>query len=277
MTQGRASGTGNRLWPVGALRTSAAVVFIVLLSFAALAWLFMLRTSGADSMTSGLGLGMGQTGNMGMAEAGPAASMSLPLFLGMWVTMMVAMMFPSVAPMVVIYSRFSAIRNQSKGATAVFVGGYLLAWTVVGLLAFGVYLGSSVLMGTLSPRESAVVGGGALLLAGAYQLTRYKTVCLRHCRTPLDFMLHWRGGRRGGLQMGLHHGLFCLGCCWGLMLVLLTLGVMNLVWMALVAAVIFIEKVLPFGWATAKVVGIVLLGVGISLAVMWIPLTSIGG
>jgi predicted metal-binding membrane protein len=277
VTQGRASGTGNRLWPVGALRTSAAVVFIVLLSFAALAWLFMLRTSGADSMTSGLGLGMGQTGNMGMAEAGPAASMSLPLFLGMWVTMMVAMMFPSVAPMVVIYSRFSAIRNQSKGATAVFVGGYLLAWTVVGLLAFGVYLGSSVLMGTLSPRESAVVGGGALLLAGAYQLTRYKTVCLRHCRTPLDFMLHWRGGRRGGLQMGLHHGLFCLGCCWGLMLVLLTLGVMNLVWMALVAAVIFIEKVLPFGWATAKVVGIVLLGVGISLAVMWIPLTSIGG
>jgi predicted metal-binding membrane protein len=248
VTQGRASGTGNRLWPVGALRTSAAVVFIVLLSFAALAWLFMLRTSGADSMTSGLRLGMGQTGNMGMAEAGPAASMSLPLFLGMWVTMMVAMMFPSVAPMVVIYSRFSAIRNQSKGATAVFVGGYLLAWTVVGLLAFGVYLGSSVLMGTLSPRESAVVGGGALLLAGAYQLTRYKTVCLRHCRTPLDFMLHWRGGRRGSLQMGLHHGLFCLGCCWGLMLVLLTLGVMNLVWMALVAAVIFIEKVLPFGW-----------------------------
>jgi predicted metal-binding membrane protein len=277
VTQGRASGTGRRLWPVGALRTSAAVVLIVLLSFAALAWLVMLRTSGADSMTSSLGPGMGQTDNMGMAEAAPTASMTFPLFLGMWVTMMVAMMFPSVSPMVVIYSRFSAIRNQSKGATAVFVGGYLLAWTLVGLLAFGVYLGSSALMGTLSPRESAVVGGGALLLAGAYQLTRYKTVCLRHCRTPLDFMLHWRGGRRGGLQMGLHHGLFCLGCCWGLMLVLLTVGVMNLVWMALVAAVIFIEKVLPFGWATAKVVGIVLLGVGISLAVMSIPVTSIGG
>jgi predicted metal-binding membrane protein len=121
---------------VGALRTSAAVVLIVLLSFAALAWLFMLRTSG-DSMTSGLAPGMGQTDNMGMAEAGPAASMTLPLFLGMWVTMMVAMMFPSVAPMVVIYSRFSAIRNRTKGATAVFVGGYLLTWTLVGLLAFG--------------------------------------------------------------------------------------------------------------------------------------------
>jgi predicted metal-binding membrane protein len=276
VTQGGASGTGHRPWPVGGLRTAAAVVLIVLLSFAALAWLFMLRTSG-DSMTFSLGLGMGQTDNMGMAEAVPVASMTLPLFLGMWVTMMVAMMFPSVAPMVVIYSRFSAIRNQSKGATAVFVGGYLLAWTLVGLLAFGIYLGSSALMGTLSPRESAVVGGGALVLAGAYQLTRYKTVCLRHCRTPLDFMLHWRSGRRGGLQMGLHHGLFCLGCCWGLMLVLLSVGVMNLVWMALVAAVIFIEKVLPFGWATVKVVGIVLLGVGITLAVMSIPVTSIGG
>ena len=237
----------------------------------------MLGTSGDDSMTSSLGPGMGQTDNMRMAEAAPTASMTFPLFLSMWVTMMVAMMFPSVAPMVVIYSRFSAIRNQSKGATAVFVGGYLLAWTLAGLLAFGVYMGSSALMGTPSPRESALVGGGALLLAGAYQLTRYKTVCLRHCRTPLDFMLHWRSGRRGGLQMGLHHGLFCLGCCWGLMLVLLTVGVMNLVWMALVAAVIFIEKVLPFGWATAKVVGILLLGVGISLAVMSIPVTSIGG
>jgi predicted metal-binding membrane protein len=275
VTQGRASPTGHRPWPVGVLGTSAAVVLIVLLSFAALAWLFMLRTS-SDSMTSSLSPGMGQTDNMGMAE-GPVASMTFPLFLGMWVTMMIAMMFPSVAPMVVIYSRFSAIRNQSKGTTAVFVGGYLIAWTLVGLLAFAVYSGSAALTGTLAPRESAVVGGGALLLAGAYQLTRYKTVCLRHCRTPLDFMLHWRSGRRGGLQMGVHHGLFCLGCCWGLMLVLLTVGVMNLVWMALVAAVIFVEKVLPFGWATAKVVGIVLLGVGISLAVMSIPVSSIGG
>jgi hypothetical protein len=146
VTPGHASGTGHRPWPVGALRTSAAVVLLVLLSFAALAWLFMLRTSG-DSMTSSQDPGMGLTDNMDMAEAGPAASMTISLFLGMWVTMMVAMMFPSVPPMVVIYSRFSAIRNQSKGATAVFVGGYLLAWTLVGLLAFGVYWGSSALMG----------------------------------------------------------------------------------------------------------------------------------
>jgi predicted metal-binding membrane protein len=114
VTQGGASGTGRRLWPVGALRTSAALVLIVLLSFAALAWLLMLRTSGADSMTSGMSAGVGRTDNMGMAAAGPSASMTLPLFLGMWVTMMVAMMFPSVAPMVIIYSRFLRFGTRAK-------------------------------------------------------------------------------------------------------------------------------------------------------------------
>ena len=218
MTQGRASGTGRRLWPVGALRTSAALVLIVLLSFAALAWLVMLRTSGAGSMTSSLGPGMGQTDNMGMADAGPAASMTLPLFLGLWVTMMVAMMFPSVAPMVVIYSRFSAIRNQSKGATAVFVGGYLLAWTLVGLLAFGVYLGSTALMGTLTPRESAVVGGGALLLAGAYQLTRYKTGAFGIAARPWISCCTGEAGAVAAYRWGCITGCFASGVagasCW---------------------------------------------------------------
>ena len=276
MRQRNVSGTAGRPWPVGTLRASAGVVLAALLSFAVLAWLMMLRNSGADSMAADLGPGMGQTGDMGMGN-GATASMPLPLFLGMWVTMMVAMMFPSVAPMVIIYSRFSSLRNHTNRPTPVFVGGYLLAWTLVGFLAYGAYWGSSSLMATLSPQLAAVVGGGALVLAGGYQLTRYKSACLRHCRTPMDFMLHWRSGSRGGLYMGVHHGLFCLGCCWGLMLVLLTVGVTNLVWMGLVAAVIFIEKVLPFGWATAKVVGVVLVGLGIGLAVMSTPLTSIGG
>jgi predicted metal-binding membrane protein len=276
MSQRGVSGAARRPWPVGRLRVSAAVVLAALLSFAVLAWLMMVRISSGGSMTAGLGPGMGHVNDMATGGGG-TASMPLPLFLGMWVAMMVAMMFPSVAPMVVIYSRFSSLRNQTNRATPFFVGGYLLAWALVGLLAYGVYVGSSSLMVTLSPRGSAVVAGCALVLAGGYQLTRYKTVCLRHCRTPLDFMLHWRSGIRGGLQMGVHHGLFCLGCCWGLMLVLLTVGVMNLAWMGLVAAVIFAEKVLPFGWATAKVVGAVLVGVGIGLAVMSTPLTSMGG
>ena len=276
MKQRSVSGAVRRPWPVGTLRASAAVVLAALLSFAVLAWLLMLRNSGTDSMMVNSPPGMGQTSDMAMGDGG-MASMPLPLFLGMWVTMMVAMMFPSVAPMVVIYSRFSLLRNHTNRATPVFVGGYLLAWTLVGFLAYGVYLGSTSPMANLSPHVAAVVGGCALVLAGGYQLTRYKTVCLRHCRTPMDFMLHWRSGSRGGLYMGVHHGLFCLGCCWGLMLVLLTVGVTSLVWMGLVAAVIFVEKVLPFGWATAKVVGVVLIGLGIGLAVMSTPLSSIGG
>jgi predicted metal-binding membrane protein len=276
MTQRSVAGTTGRHWPVGALRMSAAVVLAALLCFAVLAWFVMLRNSSADSMTADSGPRMGQSGDMGMGEGGTAV-MPLPLFLGMWVTMMVAMMFPSVAPMVVIYSRFSSLRNHTRRATPVFVGGYLLIWTLAGFIAYAVYLGSSSLTAALSPRRAALLGGGALALAGVYQLTRYKTVCLRHCRSPMDFMLHWRNGSRGGLQMGVHHGLFCLGCCWGLMLVLLTVGVTNLVWMGLVAALIFVEKVLPFGSVTAKVVGTVLVGVGIGLAVTSTPLTSIGG
>lgn len=275
MKQRAMSGTAHRPWPVGTLRASAAVVLAALLSFAVLAWLMMLRNSGADSTMGNSPPGMGRDGGMAMGDG--MASMSLPLFLGMWVTMMVAMMFPSVAPMVVIYSRFSLLRNHTNWVTPIFVAGYLLAWTLVGFLAYGVYVGSTPLLAGLSPRSAAVVGGCTLVLAGGYQLTRYKSVCLRHCRTPMDFMLHWRNGRRGGLYMGVHHGLFCLGCCWGLMLVLLTVGITSLVWMGLVAAVIFIEKVLPFGWATAKVVGVVLIGLGIGLAVMSTPLSSIGG
>jgi predicted metal-binding membrane protein len=276
MSQRGVSDAARRPWPVGPLRASAAVVLAALLSLAVLAWLMMLRNPGVDSMTGSARPGMGQTGDMAMGHGG-TASMPLPLFLGMWVTMMVAMMFPSVAPMVVIYSRFSLLRNHANRPAAVFVGGYLLAWTMVGFLAYGVYVGSTSLVASLSPRVAAVVGGGALVLAGAYQLTRYKTVCLRHCRTPMDFMLHWRSGSRGGLYMGVHHGLFCLGCCWGLMLVLLTVGVTSLVWMGLVAAVIFVEKVLPFGWATAKVVGFVLVGLGIGVAVMSTPMSLVGG
>jgi predicted metal-binding membrane protein len=276
MKQRSVSGSVGRPWPVGTLRASAAVVLAALLSFAVLAWLLMLRNSEADSTMVNSPPGMGQTGDMPMGDGG-MASMPLPLFLGMWVTMMVAMMFPSVAPMVVIYSRFSSLRNHTHRVTPIFVGGYLLAWTLVGFLAYGVYMGSTSLLAGLSPRSAAVVGGCALVLAGGYQLTRYKSVCLRHCRTPMDFMLHWRSGSRGGLYMGVHHGLFCLGCCWGLMLVLLTVGVTSLAWMGLVAAVIFVEKVLPFGWATAKVVGVVLIGLGIGLAVMSTPLSSIGG
>ena len=148
MNQRSIPGSVGRPWPVSTLRASAALVLAALLSFAVLAWLLMLRNSGTDSMMANSPRGMGQTGDMRTGDGG-MASMPLPLFLGMWVTMMVAMMFPSVTPMVVIYSRFSLLRNHTHRATPVFVGGYLLAWTLVGFLAYGVYVGSTSLLAGL--------------------------------------------------------------------------------------------------------------------------------
>jgi predicted metal-binding membrane protein len=279
---GEARSTGPRPWPAAALRASAASVLVTLVGFAALAWFMTVRQAGSDSMGMGMSPLLGRGDAMvpsasGMSADGAMASMGLPLFMGMWVTMMVAMMFPSVAPMVVGYSRFSRLRNRTRLATPVFVGGYLLAWTLVGLLAFAAYRALLVATASLSARQAALLAGASLALAGAYQLTRFKTVCLRHCRTPLDFLLHWRAGLGGAARMGAHHGLFCVGCCWGLMLVLLAVGLTNLTWMALVAAVIFDEKLAPFGWATARVVGAALLALGAGVVFVPAAMALVGG
>jgi predicted metal-binding membrane protein len=271
MVSGEAKPTGPRPWPVARVRVSAAAALLVLLGFGGLAWFLTIRHARGNSMTSGMGRLIGQA-NMAMDVADPSSPMGLPLFIGMWVTMMGAMMFPAVAPMVIIYSRFSRLRNHTRWGTPVFVGGYLLAWALVGLLFFAIYRGVLVLTASVSARGAALLGGTALVVAGVYQLTRFKSICLRHCRTPLDFLLHWRAGLRGGVRMGFLHGLFCVGCCWGLMLVLLAVGLTNLTWMAMVAAVIFLEKVAPFGWATARVVGIALVVLGAGVA--FVPATT---
>jgi predicted metal-binding membrane protein len=99
------------------------------------------------------------------------------------------------------------------------------------------------------------------MVAGAYQFTPLKSVCLKHCRNPLDFLHHWKPGLVGAARMGVEHGLYCVGCCWGLMLVLFAVGLANIAWMGILAAVIFVEKIAPFGWAARK-------GVGAGLAVL---------
>jgi predicted metal-binding membrane protein len=194
-------------------------------------------------------------------------------FLGLWVTMMAAMMLPSVAPMVLVFSRISrerARRQQAFVPTWIFVSGYLIVWTAYGLVAFGLYRGIAALnLGFLSwQAEGPIVAGGAIVFAGVYQLTPLKRVCLRHCRTPLSFVLHkWREGRTGALLMGIEHGAYCVGCCVGLMLTLFALGVMSLVWMAVVAALIFAEKVLPMGEKFARGLSLVFAAVGVWVAI----------
>jgi predicted metal-binding membrane protein len=180
-------------------------------------------------------------------DGGPWTELgTLTWFLGVWVVMMAAMMFPSVAPTVALYSKLK--RTRALGAPLVFASGYLLVWSAVGLLAYALARVGGQLFGDVLAWDSAGrwVAGATLLVAAAYELTPLKDVCLGKCRTPLGFLLStWRDGLAGALQMGARHGAWCVGCCWALMASLLALGVMSVVWMALVAGLIAFEKLIP--------------------------------
>jgi predicted metal-binding membrane protein len=206
-------------------------------------------------------------------DAGPGTDLGgLGWYVGIWVTMMAAMMLPSVAPMVLLFHRVSlerARRNEPFVRTWVFSLSYLAVWVVYGLLAYGLYrLVTSFDLGLLDwGRGGRYVAGGAIAAAGLYELTPLKSVCLRHCRTPLHFVLHgWRPGLRGALRMGAEHGAYCVGCCWGLMVVLFALGVMSLTWMAVVAGLIFVQKVLPGGTRLTRVFAVAFVAAGVWIA-----------
>jgi predicted metal-binding membrane protein len=206
-------------------------------------------------------------------DAGPGTDLGgLGWYLGIWVTMMAAMMLPSAAPMVLLFAKVSgdrARRGRESVPTWVFVAGYLAVWTVYGLAAYGVFrLVKSVDHGFLNwDRGGPYVVGIAVALAGLYELTPLKSVCLRHCRSPLHFLLGgWREGWAGASRMGLEHGSYCLGCCWGLMIVLFAVGVMSLFWMALVAGVIFVQKLVPWADRSTPALAALLVGLGIWIA-----------
>jgi predicted metal-binding membrane protein len=207
-------------------------------------------------------------------DGGPGTDLgSLGWYVGIWVTMMAAMMLPSVMPMVLFFARVSRDRTNRGAAlvpTWVFVAGYLAVWTAYGLLAYGLYrVVHSLDLGFLAwHRQGPLVAGGAVAAAGLYELTPLKEVCLRHCRTPLHFVLHgWHDGWVGALRMGAEHGTYCVGCCWGLMVILFALGVMSLFWMALIGALIFAQKVLPFGFRLVRPLAIAFVAFGIWIAV----------
>ncbi|MDB6038081.1 MAG: hypothetical protein JWM99_1922 [Verrucomicrobiales bacterium] len=204
---------------------------------------------------------------LGMKMSGPdsntwAPSRLLPLFL-MWSEMMIAMMTPSAAPMILIFASVNRKRREANRPfvrTAFFASGYIVAWSLFSAVAafaqwlmHGFALLSPMMVGT-SPR----LGGALLILAGAFQWTALKQSCLVHCRSPLNFiMTAWRDGKAGAILMGLQHGIYCIGCCWFLMILLFVAGVMNLWWIALISVTVLIEKIVPRGVAIAKVTGIV--------------------
>ena len=180
-------------------------------------------------------------------DGGPWTELgTLSWFLGVWVVMMAAMMFPSVAPTVALYSKLK--NTRALGAPLVFTSGYLLVWSSSGVLAFALaFVGSKVLGDVLAwDRAGRWVAGVTLLAAAAYELTPLKDVCLGKCRSPLGFLLgSWKDGLSGALRMGARHGGWCVGCCWALMASLFALGLMSLVWMAFVAGLIAFEKLIP--------------------------------
>ena len=182
----------------------------------------------------------------GMDE-GPGTDLgTLGWFIGAWVVMMAAMMFPSVAPTAALYSRMT--RSRSSVAPLVFASGYLLTWTAAGVAAFAISdLGGGLIGSPLAwDRGGRWFAGGVLAIAALYELTPFKDVCLGKCRSPLGFLVgSWRDGLSGALQMGARHGAWCVGCCWALMAALFALGVMSLAWMAFIAGLIALEKLIP--------------------------------
>jgi predicted metal-binding membrane protein len=208
-------------------------------------------------------------------DAGPGTDPGeLGFFLGVWVVMMAAMMFPSIAPMVLMHVRIQGARRErgetvAIGATPLFVGGYLIAWSAAGLLGYATYQVGQAATGEFFAWDNGgpYLAGGVVVAAAVYQLTPLKDVCLRHCRSPFMFLMHhWRQGRLGGLRMGVIHGAWCVGCCWALMAALFALGVMSLGWMALIAALIAVEKLLPWRVLANRGIAVLLLVLGLALA-----------
>ncbi len=251
--------------PAGAMPALAAVrarrgVVALLFVLAAIGWL-----STVDRMR-------------GMDDGPWTALGAFGWFVGVWVVMMAAMMFPSLSPTVALYTRMT----KDRIAPLLFTGGYLVAWAAAGVAAFAVARAGGAIAGDVLAwdRAGRWVAGATLVVAAAYELTPLKNVCLTKCRSPLGFLLGaWREGRLGSLQMGARHGAGCIGCCWALMASLLALGIMSIAWMAFVAALIAAEKTLPWRRvATYTTAGLLLaLGLLVLIAPDAVPALTIPG
>jgi predicted metal-binding membrane protein len=196
-------------------------------------------------------------------------------FLGTWTAMMAAMMLPSATPMILLH-RLGAdgvLRRQLWSGA--FVAGYLIVWASVGIVVWGASIAASEIV---MPEQRGVAVAAILLLAGIYQFTPLKSTCLRACRTPADFLLtHWHRGLSGQLRLGVEHGLYCLGCCWGLMALFVGVGAMSLGWAVGIAIVVLIEKLRPEGVFVGRVAGAVLIAAAVIVLVRPELAMSVGG
>lgn len=247
-------------------RRATLTTVAILLGLAGIAWWWTVRRA-ADMGEMAQGLGS--------VGASMPFDMSAALFMAMWTTMMVAMMLPTVAPIVLLHRMVMRRRSESLTPTLAFAGGYLIVWSLCGIVPFtllvafrGVTDGSSWV---------APVSGAVLVVAGLYQFTPWKETCQRACRTPLTFLATHDFGRgaRGAVRTGVAHGLYCLGCCWALMAVLFVVGLMNLAWMAGIAVIFIAEKNWRYGPELSKIAGLAVICFGIAVFAHPALLTSI--
>lgn len=252
-------------------RNVTLLVVGVLVGLAGVAWWSTVRQ--ANSM-SDMVSGIGQVG------ARAPNDMTVPIFLGMWVAMMVAMMFPTVAPMVLAHRMVVQRRGEGNLPTIAFVLGYIIVWSLIGVIPLLGFLGFRNLSADAGDSRWLPTLAGAILAgAGAYQFTRWKAVCLKACRSPMTFLMthNFGGGSRSAFKAGVSHGTYCLGCCWALMAVLVVVGLMNLVWMAGIALVFLAEKNWKHGVALTKIIGSALIALGIAVIISPGILPNISG
>jgi predicted metal-binding membrane protein len=206
-----------------------------------------------------------------LLEGGPGFGPALLLFLVAWQVMVAAMMIPSSLPLVRMYAAASAGAPARGRSMAAFLGGYAVAWSAFGALAFAgdAAVHAGVNASPWVEEHDWVIAPAVLLLAGAFQFSKLKDACLKACRHPASFLQrHYRRGPRGGFNLGLRHGAFCVGCCWALMLVMFAVGTASLIWMAALTALMVHEKSQPSGARTVPLTGVVLLALGSTL-LLW--------
>jgi predicted metal-binding membrane protein len=220
----------------------------------------LIVAAGAWAATVTLARGMtGMTGTMGLG---------LALFVPVWTLMMAAMMLPSVVPTASLYAK--TFRDNRAARTAWLVTGYLAVWAAVGVPAYALAWLGGWLVG-MHPTVAHVLAVAVFAACGAYQLSGLKDRCLAHCRSPLGLLLHYGSfrGRSRDLRVGVHHGAYCLGCCWGLMVILIAVGVMNVAAMVGLAALVLMEKVWRWGLAAGRIAGVAALA--LAVATIWLP------
>jgi predicted metal-binding membrane protein len=240
----------------GLLRHDRAIALGALAAVIAAAWAYLLLGAGIemDMMDMGGGQMMAMLPEWSPRYAG--------LIFIMWVVMMAAMMLPSAAPTILLVGALFRNRGGAvPGRTALFASGYLLVWCGFSLAATLLQCGldEAGLLSETMAVGNAVVASVVLVAAGVYQWTPLKDTCLTHCRSPADFLVrHWRRGAFGAVWTGLHHGVFCLGCCWMLMMLLFVGGLMDLAWVAAITLLVLLEKTIPWGDRMTRLSGAVL-------------------